>query len=318
MCATSSEARLFATMKTAAALPAPLASSRETSRDALRRASRRLGFVSLVLVCSSISLAAGCSSAESNGTSDASASATTSDAGTTGDATTGAPTVPSTPKAACEALIACMADVAPASVGGLVSLYGDASNCWKGGDADADACGKACKKTLEERKECLAAPIQRSFAAVCDLGSGELLRFDTELSYDARKGGKLVFHPVAYDATTYTSGMGLVEAPGIPLTADTQGGKGTSTVAFDFPSRALPSFGGPVRVASQSVERLRPSENEASVLCSDAQLTLSSPSTSLRGSCMYFPLADGTSFPRPTQSDIRTCVVRSGGSGSGG
>lgn len=305
-------------MKTAAALHAPLASSRKMSRETLPRASRRLGFVSLVLAGSSLALAVGCSSAESIGTSDAGASATASDAGTAGDATTGAPTIPSTPKVACEALIACMADVAPASVGGLVSLYGDASNCWKGGDADADACGKACKKSLEERKECLAAPIERTFAAVCDLGTGDLLRFDTDLTYDARKGGKLVFHPVAYEATTYTSGMGLVEAPGIPLTADTQGGKGTSTVPFDFPSRALPNFGGPVRVASQTVERLRPAESQASVLCSDAELTLSSPSTDLRGSCMYFPLANGAPFPRPTQSDIRTCVVRSAGSGSGG
>jgi hypothetical protein len=307
-------------MKTVAPLPAPLAfaSSREMSRDRLPRTSRWRVLASLALVGSAISVGAGCSSAESNGTSDASVGAETSDAGATGDGATGTPTIPSTPKAACEALIACMADVAPTSVGGLVTLYGDASNCWKGGASDAEACGKACKKSLEEQKQCLAPTIERSFAAVCDLGSGEPLRFDAELSYDARKGGKLVFHPVAYDATTYTSGMGLVEAPGIPLTADTQGGKGTSTVPFDFPSRALPNFGGPVRVASQTVERLRPAESQASVLCSDTKLTLSSPSTDLRGSCMYFPLADGAAFPRPSSSDIRSCTVRQAGSGSGG
>ena len=185
------------------------------------------------------------------------------------------------------------------------------------GPADADACGKACKKSLEERKECLAPTIDRSFAAVCDLGSGELIRFDAELSYDARKGGKLVFHPVAYDATTYTRGMGLVAAPGIPLTADIQGGKGTSTVPFDFPSRAMMNFGS-ARVVSQTVERLRPSETQSTVLCSNAEMRLSTGGYDLRGSCMYFPLADGAAFPRPTQSDIRTCVVRQTGSGSGG
>lgn len=307
-------------MKTVASLPSatPHASSRQTSRKARPGASLWVGLSSLALVCSSLWMVAGCSSSESSGGADAGVGADTADASATSDATTGTPTIPTTPKAACEALIACMADVAPTSVGGLVSLYGDASNCWKGGDADADACGKACKKSLEERKECLAPAIDRSFAAVCDLGAGDVLRFDTELSYDARKGGKLVFHPVAYDATTYTRGMGIVEAPGITLTADTQGGKGTSTVAFDFPSRALPNFGGSVRVASQTVERLRPAETDATVLCSDAKLTLSSPSTDLRGSCMYFPLANGAAFPRPTQSDIRSCVVRQAGSGSGG
>jgi hypothetical protein len=33
---------------------------------------------------------------------------------------------------------------------------------------------------------------------------------------------------------------------------------------------------------------------------------------------MYFPLADGAAFPRPSSSDIRSCTVRQAGSGSGG
>jgi hypothetical protein len=251
-------------------------------------------------------LMVGCSAAEGRsettdaGTSDASA-------GVDREGGTDAP-APTTPKAACEALIACMADIAPTSVGGLVSLYGDASNCWKGGAADADACGKACKKSLEERPECTAVALDRSYAAVCDLNfGGSFLRFDAKVTYDPRKGGKLVFHPVASDATAYTNGMGLVEAPAIPLTVASEGGKGTSDVPFDYPARALGPFGGegPVRVLSQTVERLRPEET---VLCSDARLRLGS-TAELRGSCMYFPLANGTAFPRPTESDIRSCVA---------
>jgi hypothetical protein len=252
-------------------------------------------------------LMVGCSAAEGRSeTTDAGTSDGSTSVENDGGTATAAPT---TPKAACEALIACMADIAPTSVGGLVSLYGDASNCWKGGAADADACGKACKKSLEERPECTAVALDRSYAAVCDLGVGNLLRFDAKVAYDPRKGGKLVFHPVAADATTYTSGMGLVEAPAIPLTVDSQGGKGTSDVPFDYPARALGgALGGPgpVRVLSQTVERLRPEET---VFCSDARLRLGSPATELRGSCMYFPLANGTAFPRPTQSDIRSCVA---------
>jgi hypothetical protein len=253
-------------------------------------------------------LMVGCSAAEGRsettdaGTSDASA-------GVDRDGGTDAP-APATPKAACEALIACIADIAPTSVGGLVSLYGDASNCWKGGAADADACGKACKKSLEERPECTAVALDRSYAAVCDLEVGNLLRFDAKVAYDPRKGGKLVFHPVASDATTYTSGMGLVEAPAIPLVVDSQGGKGTSDVPFEYPARALGDLAGfGTVVLSQTVEKLR---LEETVLCSELRLIFTSgPRTEqeLRGSCMYFPLANGTAFPRPTESDIRSCVA---------
>ncbi len=50
-----------------------------------------------------------------------------------------------TPKAECERYLECVNQASPEQGGTTVTLYGDASACWKGSSADAQRCGDACR-----------------------------------------------------------------------------------------------------------------------------------------------------------------------------
>ncbi len=223
--------------------------------------------------------------------------------------------VPTTPKGYCEALIACVADIDATSAGPLVTLYGDASNCWKGSAADAEACGKACKESLDERSACMAAPLDRHYLAIC-ASSGTMsdapLLYDVALRFHARTGGDATFRPLRLGATTYRAGDALATAPKMQLAIRSSGGAGAITSPFDVPSAAFfpPSSGAPstVRVEELAVERLRIEKKV--LLCSDIEGSTSAPiQTQLRGSCVYLPLADGAPVPDLSRSAITSCDV---------
>jgi hypothetical protein len=50
-----------------------------------------------------------------------------------------------TPKAECERYLTCVNQHSPGEGGAAVTLYGDASPCWKGSTTDAQQCGDACR-----------------------------------------------------------------------------------------------------------------------------------------------------------------------------
>ena len=249
----------------------------------------------------------------SGGASTTSASATTADGGTEPPPASavdgGSGPAPSTPKQQCEALIACVADIDPGSAGALVTLYGDASNCWKGGESDAEACGKACAKNLEDRPECMAEALDRHFLALCTMSlASQAIRYDVELAFDQRKGGAATFRPVPIDADRYQRSDALMTQPKLALTIASDGARGESSTPFDLPGEA---FGAApdAHVTSFAVQRLRVVEKGH--VCSDVEATITSPySTLLRGACMYFPLADGAAIPEAiTAGDIQYCQI---------
>ena len=88
-------------------------------------------------------LGAGCSSSPTANEGTADGSATTGSAANEGPNDAGG-----SAKSVCAAYIARTAEVSPESVGPLVHLYGDASPCWSGSAADAEACGKACASAV--------------------------------------------------------------------------------------------------------------------------------------------------------------------------
>lgn len=91
------------------------------------------------MICLLVAVGAGCSASPT-------ANEPTADAGAPKDsaADEGPNGARGSAKSVCAAYLARMAEVSPESVGPLVHLYGDASPCWSGSAADADACGKAC------------------------------------------------------------------------------------------------------------------------------------------------------------------------------
>lgn len=215
---------------------------------------------------------------------------------------------PSTPKGFCEALIACVADVEPTAAGGLVTLYGDASNCWKGSAADAEACGKACEKTLDQRKECMAEPLARHYLAMCtsNLSSSERALYDVDLVFHPRTGGTMTLRPLPATARTYRAADALATSPPLKLTIERGGGAGETTTPWDVPFAAFGDGNpGSLRVVKLGVKRLR---TEGSALCSDLEGEIDRPwSTSLDGACLYLPLDDGAAIPSRTRSQIQTC-----------
>lgn len=262
-------------------------------------------------VASSLLLLAACSGGP-NGTA---ASASSADGGTGDTSATvpedGGAAAPSTPKQQCEALIACVADVDPGSAGALVTLYGDASNCWKGSASDAQACGKACAKDLEDRPECSAAPLDRQYFALCNASlSSDGMRYDVSLAFDPRKGGSATFRPLPLGGQSYRSADALMTQPKIALEVESGEGAGETTTAFDVPGAALDPYGNApsAHVSRFAVRRLR---IENGNVCSDIEATITSPySTSLRGACLYLPLADGATIPPIDPADIANCKPR--------
>ncbi len=220
----------------------------------------------------------------------------------------GGQAAPSTPKQQCEALIACVADVEPASAGALVTLYGDASNCWKGGASDAEACGKACAEDLANRPECTAAAVDRRFLALCTASlAQENMRYDVALAFDPRKGGEATFRPLPIGAQKYRSADALTTAPELELAIEPGGGAGETTTPFDVPGAAIDPYGEAptVHVTKFAVRRLRV---EKGTVCSELEATITTPySTSLRGACVYLPLADGAAVPQLSQKAIESC-----------
>jgi len=220
---------------------------------------------------------------------------------------------PKTPKQTCEALISCVADVAPSQAGPLVTLYGDASNCWKGGSADAEACGKACAKELEEREECTAESLDGTYLALCS-GSGRLLRYAVQLTFNARTGGSAIYRPLPAGATTFRSSDALMTQPTVTLKIESNGGAGESSMPFDMPSSVIDFGGGPptVRVQSFEISALKAALSTArttGTVCSDLEMQLGAPiQTTLTGRCIYLPkVAEGSPFPTITESEISSC-----------
>lgn len=248
----------------------------------------------------------------SGGPTSTSSSATAADAGTDEPPATlpdgGGATAPSTPKEQCETLIACVADIDPGSAGALVTLYGDASNCWKGSASDAEACGKACAKNLEQHPECSAAPLDRHYLALCTASlAQEAMRYDVELAFDPRKGGEATFRPLPMSAQKYRSGDALVTQPKVALEVESGGGAGETTTPFDVPGAAFDPYGNAptVHVTKFAVRRLRVEKGN---VCSEIEATVTTPySTSLRGACVYLPLADGATVPGLTRTAIESC-----------
>jgi hypothetical protein len=169
-----------------------------------------------------------------------------------GDASTA---TPKTPKEQCEALIACVADIEPSSAGALVTLYGDASNCWTGSDGDAAACGKACAKAISDRPKCMAEPLARHYLALCAANpfGGPPLRFDVDLVFHPRDGGKATFRPLPARTPTYRSSGALSTSPVMTLRIDDEGGTGEITTPFELPAAA---FGTEGSMGSSTVERV--------------------------------------------------------------
>lgn len=220
----------------------------------------------------------------------------------------GGEAAPSTPKQQCEALIACVADVEPASAGALVTLYGDASNCWKGGASDAEACGKACAENLAKRPECTAAAVDRHYLALCTASlAQQSMRYDVALAFDPRKGGEATFRPLPIGATKYRSADALTTQPTLALEIDSGGGAGETTTPFDVPGAALDPYGNAptMHVTRFALRRLRV---EKGTVCSELEATITTPySTSLRGACVYLPLAEGAAVPQLSQNAIESC-----------
>jgi hypothetical protein len=213
----------------------------------------------------------------------------------------GGATVASQAKKACEALIACVADVDPATAGALVTLYGDASNCWKGSASDAEACGKACAKSLEAHSECSSEPIDRHFLALCSSSfSDKTMRYDVALAFDARSGGQATFRPLPIDAQTYRSADALMTQPKVLLEIESGGGAGETSTPFDVPVAAFYADYPPdgpqpnVHVTRFAVERLRIEDGN---VCSEVEATITSPyQTVLSGACVYLPLAENAAI----------------------
>lgn len=222
---------------------------------------------------------------------------------------------PKTPKQTCEALIACVADVSPSQAGPLVTLYGDASNCWKGGTADAEACGKACAKELEEREECSAEALDGTYLALCSGAGGRLLRYSVQLTFNARTGGSAIYRPLPASATTFRSSDALMTQPTVPLKIESNGGAGKSATPFDVPGAAIDFGGGgpsTVRVQSFEVSALKASGSTTKTpgaVCSDLELELGAPiQTNLSGRCIYLPkVAEGSPIPAMTESEVSSC-----------
>lgn len=236
-----------------------------------------------------------------------SSSSSSSDGGANEDVT--APTTDAganatTPKAVCAALIACMADVAPESVGGLVSLYGEASNCWKGTEAEAEACKKACTKTLESRSECNTVPRDRHYATFCETGTGpEPGRYDVAMTFSPRTGGTATFRALPSQSTRYLASEASAAYPTVKLTVDGSRASGTTNEPFDIP---IDGQGG--RTARVSQLSLMDVRIEGNGFCSNIELTVTAPfNTKVGGPCLYLPLEDGATFPRITTSEIRNC-----------
>lgn len=221
---------------------------------------------------------------------------------------------PKTPKQTCEALIACVADVSPSQAGPLVTLYGDASNCWKGGAADAEACGKACAKELEEREECSAEALDGTYLALCSGAGGRLLRYSVQLTFNARTGGSAIYRPLPASATTFRSSDALMTQPTVTLKVESSGGAGKTTTPFDMPSAAIDFGEGPTtfRVQSFEVSALKAagsSTKTPGAVCSDLALELGAPiQTNLNGRCIYLPnVAEGSPIPTMTESQVSSC-----------
>ncbi len=275
-------------------------------------------FVSIPTLTVALALSACSSSTASTPTgTEPATSSPSSDGGVAADGAVGLPT---TPKGVCAALIDCMADIAPEAVGGLVSLYGEASNCWKGAPAEAEACGKACTKAITERPECTATATNAHFLALCssDMSNG-LMKLDAEIAFSPRKGGTLVLRPLAYASTQYQKTRALSTLPAIVLTSEEARATGKTSTPFELPAESLdPSFamGRAVRVTSLAISDFR---LKGSGFCAD-QVMGAAGFGQIRGACVYLDLPEGAPIPRLAPSDIRSCSseIFEGTSGSGG
>jgi len=200
-----------------------------------------------------------------------------------------------------------MADVAPEAVGGLVSLYGEASNCWKGTAAEAEACGKACTKTLAGRPECASTTQEAHLLALCTGQTGARLVLDADLRMSARTGGTLVLSPLPAGSTRYERARALEVWPEVTLVASTSGVRGSTAGPFAVSGGAFGVDGRSVRVERLTVEDLR---SKGKSFCSSLSFEVSSPlQTTLGSSCVYLAVADGTAVPAMDEAQIRACDV---------
>ncbi len=254
-----------------------------------------------------VSLALAACSA-TNGTSSTSSSSDGGDAdGGTSTTNDAAASKPSSPKAICASLIDCMADVAPEAVGGLVSLYGEASNCWKGTAAEEEACGKACTKSLEARPECVATARDRHYLALCtnDLGAAPF-RYDAAIRYSSRTGGTMTLRMLSAAAQTFQPSVAIGAVPAITLTVKGTQASGKTSEPFVMPPAVIDPNAPSIRVTSLEVERFR---LENAGFCSDMTLEISSPTTRpMEGGCVYIPLEEGATIPQLSQGAIRSCT----------
>lgn len=253
-----------------------------------------------------VSLALAACSA-TNGTSSTSASSDGGDAdggtSTTNDASA---SKPSSPKAICASLIDCMADVAPEAVGGLVSLYGEASNCWKGTTAEEEACGKACTKSLEARPECVAATRDRHYLALCTNDFGPPFRADAAITYSSRTGGTITLRMLPAAAQKFQPSVAISAVPTIALTVQGTQASGKTSEPFVMPPEVIDPNAPSIRVSSLEIERFR---LENAGFCSEMTLEISSPTTrAMEGGCVYIPLEEGATIPQLSQSAIRGCT----------
>lgn len=258
--------------------------------------------LSLGLLTSLFLALAACSSASPSGTSTTSDDGGAPESGAISDASDA--DAAKSPEGTCAALIACMADIAPEAVGGLVSLYGKASNCWKGTAAEAEACGKACAKTLSERPECNASASDAHLLALCSSDEGIRLPFDAEIHFSPRTGGKLSLRPLPRGAR-YEPSRATEVWPTITLTGGSDGARGATSEPFA--TTAIAGDGRSVRVERIVVEDFRAS---GASFCSSISLTTAAPvSATFESGCVYLAVPEGAEIPRLDDFQIRECRV---------
>ena len=213
------------------------------------------------------------------------------------DTEDGGTTTPSSAKKTCEEYIRCLSEADPSTAGGLVSLYGDASACWKGSAADAEACGRACQKGIDDEPACSPVTDERTdYAVECTSAQGPnafTIRYAATFDRGVRSGSRLTLRPFPKATTRYQPAEALEAQP--VLTLDTSLGA-RSDEAFLVPAAASPT-GSPVGVSSLALAPLVPAGNG---FTSGFEMHITQPIQTLySGECTFLALELGDDFPSP-------------------
>ena len=259
--------------------------------------SHRTGSFTLLPIFGLLSASIACSS----GATSQVGTDTLSDAGTSGDAsTTEAAAGPSTPKESCAAYIQCISEFVPSAAGPLVTLYGEASSCWKGSDADALACGRACSND-ESYPGCTDMAISGEYALACAPRSSSGLFFaDATVEYSNRDGGTMLLKVFNRQQPTYDPSKTVMTQPTVPLTRAPEGGKGKSPAGFSAPAGTYTSW--PTTITSFEVSKLRKKGAQTCV-----KFDVSDAERSDEASCIFLPLKPGSPWPTLDYSKVVNC-----------